>query len=118
MKKTIILLLTAITISVTACASTEEDKTEYAKTPLVKDTTMLDSDIQKFLTGTEASQLETFNDDVEILYDDTVYSENIDGNSYLSRDAYYYEFGDNMYRFQLDYNGNVTSYIHYNKIGD
>jgi len=132
MKRLCVIILLAATVSFTACGSSEASKTDYAKTTVIKDTTELNSEIQKFLTGTAPSELSLFNDEIElnqsdkISYDDEIkkYSigeinivESLNGTTYTSRDAHYYELGNDIYRFQLDYNGNVVSYVHYQKVG-
>jgi len=129
----IFLITTLVTVSLTACGSSETSKTNYDKSVVVSNTSELNSQIQKFITGTAPSELSLFNDDIVldskdllVYYEETsryevgdngVYSD-INGTTYLSRDAYYYELSNDTYRFQLDLNGNVTSYIHYQKIGE
>lgn len=76
------------------------------------DKEQLKQDTIDFLKGTDTSELDSYDDNLKIQWEDICnLAEN--ANTYASRSAYYLQYGNYMYRFQLNNDGKVVSYIKY-----
>lgn len=105
-----IILTMLLLIGTTGCGSNESTILSISTENINKE--QLKEDTINFLKGTEASDLESYNDNVKIQWEDICnLSEN--ANTYISYSAYYLQYGEYMYRFQLNSDGKVVSYIKY-----
>ena len=108
--KVISLVATMIfVLSLTGCNS---NKDSILNTSIDVNKEQLEQDTVAFLKGTKASELESYDDSLEIQWEDICnLAEN--ANTYTSHSAYYLQYGNYMYRFQLNNDGKVISYIKY-----
>ena len=105
-----IILTMLLLIGTTGCGSNDSTILSISTENINKE--QLKEDTINFLKGTEASELESYNDNVKIQWEDICnLSEN--ANTYVSYSAYYLQYGEYMYRFQLNSDGKVVSYIKY-----
>lgn len=105
-----ILLAMLLLIGTTGCGSNESTILSISTENINKE--QLKEDTINFLKGTEASDLESYNDNVKIQWED-IYNLSENANTYISYSAYYLQYGEYMYRFQLNSDGKVVSYIKY-----
>ena len=112
MKNKVISMMLAmlLLIGTTGCGSNDSTVLSNNTDNINKE--QLKEDTINFLKGTEASDLESYSDDVKIQWEDICnLAEN--ANTYISYSAYYLQYGEYMYRFQLNNDGKVVSYIKY-----
>lgn len=112
MKRQLISILSAmmLLIGITGCSSNDSTILSISTNNIDKE--QLREDTIKFLKGIEASELESYSDNIEIQWEDICnLAEN--ANTYVSYSAYYLQYGEYMYRFQLNNDGKVVSYIKY-----
>lgn len=105
-----VLLTVLLLIGITGCSSNEVTILSISTDNIDKE--QIKEDTINFLKGTEATELESYDDNVKIQWEDVCnLAEN--ANTYISYSAYYLQYGEYMYRFQLNNDGKVVSYIKY-----
>ena len=122
-KKLIAFIILTVAIMISGCSSnkTEEQKqldkyTEISRTVALTDNerNTLKAEMLMFIGGSEASDLETFDNSVKIIGSDILTGPlNFSYKTYWFNGACYIQIKDSMYRFQLDSNKQVKSYIKY-----
>lgn len=122
-KKAALVLLTLMILCITACGKNSNNSvnmdlvfakqvkyTELSRTNNIENKDKYLNDIETFISTGETS--ERFNSDVRI--DDRDIQDNVNiNNKYFFNGSIYVQCNDVMYRFQLDENNIIISYIKY-----
>jgi hypothetical protein len=109
-----VILITCITLtalSSAACGSTKTT-TSQSNSGIQYDYVTIEDECMKFISGTDTTELPNFEQDVELDSNDITTSTD-SALKYASNSAVYIQIARYMYRFQLNSDGKVQSYIKY-----
>ena len=106
-----LLVIATMSLLITGCSKLGTTNKETAQ--YVYDVEQLEPQIKAFLSCDTSNQLENFSPELEIETND-IYGASMDSMLiYYSNWSIYSQIGKYMYRFQIDKNGLITSYIKY-----